>query len=85
MTSLTTSNAEVARNTRRPKGFGDTGASASLALLDDIPVSPASHRLASACASLETRPIVLSPRAARQVFCHEFHEYRCAEWYTADN
>jgi hypothetical protein len=65
VTSLTTSNAEIARNTRRPKGFGDAGASAVLALLDDISVSPASRRLASAPVSLETRPIVLSPRAAR--------------------
>src|SRR5208337_1871277 len=49
----------------RPKGSGGAGASAALALLDDIPVSPASRRLASAPAALGTRPIVLSPRAAR--------------------
>jgi hypothetical protein len=58
--SLTTSNAEIARNIRRPKGFGDAGASAVLALLGDIPVSPA---------SLETRPFVLSPRAASHALC----------------
>jgi len=50
----------------RPKGSGGAGASAALALLDDIPVSPASRRLASAPAALGTRPIVLSPRAARE-------------------
>jgi hypothetical protein len=49
----------------RPKGSGAEGASAALALLDDIPVSPASRRLASAPPALGTRPIVLSPRAAR--------------------
>ena len=49
----------------RPKGSGDTGASAALALLDDVPASPASRRLASAPAAPRTRPIVLSPRAAR--------------------
>jgi hypothetical protein len=43
---LTTSNAEIARNSRRPKGFGDAGASAVLALLDDIPGSSASRRIA---------------------------------------
>ena len=48
----------------RPKGSGGAGASAALALLDDIPVSPAARRLASAPAALGTRPIVLSPRAA---------------------
>jgi hypothetical protein len=41
------------------------GASAVLALLDDVPASPASRRLAAAPAALGTRPIVLSPRAAR--------------------
>jgi BlaI family transcriptional regulator, penicillinase repressor len=35
-----------------------------LALLDDVPASPASRRLASTPAALGTRPIVLSPRAA---------------------
>jgi hypothetical protein len=49
----------------RSKDSGGAGASAALALLDDIPVSPASRRLASAPAALGTRPIVLSPRAAR--------------------
>ncbi len=48
----------------RPWGSGGAGASAALALLDDVPASPASHRLASAPAALGTRPIVLSPRAA---------------------
>jgi len=41
------------------------GASAVLALLDDVPASPASRRLASAPAALGTQPIVLSPRAVK--------------------
>ena len=49
----------------RPKGSGGTGASAALALLDDVPASPASRRLASAPAAPRTRLIVLSPRAAK--------------------
>jgi hypothetical protein len=51
----------------RPKGSGGAGTSATLALLDDMPVSPASRRLASVPAALGTRPIVLSPRAVKRV------------------
>jgi cytochrome c oxidase subunit 4 len=49
-----------------PEGSGGAGASAALALLDDRSVSPASRRLASASTALGTRPIVLSPRAAKE-------------------
>jgi hypothetical protein len=45
----------------QPNFLSDLG----VALLDDIPVSPSSRRLAAAPAALGTRPIVLSPRAAR--------------------
>jgi hypothetical protein len=48
----------------RPKGSGGAGASAVLTLLDDVPASPASRRLAFAPVALGTRHIVLSPRAA---------------------
>ena len=82
MTSLTTSNAEIGLGRcadpdpaipMRPLGFGQAGAFAALALLDDGTTSPASRRLASAPAALGTRPIVLSPRAARDGPCARLH------------
>jgi hypothetical protein len=51
----------------RPLGSGGAGASAALALLDDVTASPASRCLASDPAALGTRLIVLSPRAARVI------------------
>jgi hypothetical protein len=51
-------------NAMRPSGSSAARTSASLALLDDVPASPASRRLASAPVALGTRPIVLSPRVA---------------------
>ena len=49
----------------RPKGSGGAWASASLALLDDAPTSPASRRLASAHAALGTRHILILGHAPR--------------------
>ena len=66
MTSLTTSNAEIATQPPcAPAGSGGAWASAALALLNDDTTSPASRRLASAHAALGTRPLVLPPRAVR--------------------
>ena len=42
-----------------PLGFGFARVSASLPLLDDVNASPASRRLASARAKLETRPLLI--------------------------
>ena len=42
----------------RPKGSGAAGASAALALLDDVPASPASRRLASAPAGPPERDLL---------------------------
>jgi hypothetical protein len=47
----------------RPKGSGGAGASAVLELLDDVPASPASLRLASAPAALGTRRILILGQA----------------------
>jgi hypothetical protein len=43
----------------RPLGFGQAGASAALALLDDVTTSPASRRLAAAPAWPETRYLLI--------------------------
>ncbi len=43
----------------RPEGSGGAWASASLALLDEAPISPASRRLASVRAALGTRHILI--------------------------
>ena len=67
-TSLTTSNAAIAAQPpcalRVP---GGAGASASLALLDDVPASPASRRLASAPAAPGTRPLLILGQAPSQI------------------
>jgi len=47
----------------RPSDSGGAGASAALALLDDVATSPASRRLASAPASSQTRPPVILGQA----------------------
>jgi hypothetical protein len=47
----------------RPTGSGGAWASAALALLDDVPTSPASRRLASAPAALGTRHILILGQA----------------------
>jgi hypothetical protein len=47
----------------RPMGSGGAWASAALVLLDDVPTSPASRRLASAHAALETRHILILGQA----------------------
>ncbi len=47
----------------RPMGSGGAWASAVLALLDDVPASPASRRLASAHAALGTRHILILGQA----------------------
>jgi hypothetical protein len=57
----------------RPKGFSGAGASAALTLLDDVTTSPASRRLAYTPAALETRPVVLLPRAASPHFSMFYH------------
>jgi hypothetical protein len=49
----------------RPMGSGGAWASAALALLDDVPASPASRRLASAHAALGTRHILILGQAPR--------------------
>jgi hypothetical protein len=49
----------------RPKGSGGAWASASLALLDNVPALPASRRLASAHAALGTRHILILGQAPR--------------------
>ena len=52
-TSLTTSNAEIARNPHAPFGFRRRGASAALALLDDVH----RHRLRRAALHLPPRAL----------------------------
>ena len=47
----------------RPLGFGQAGASAALALLDDGTASPVSRRLASAPAWPETRHLLILGQA----------------------
>ena len=47
----------------RPLGFGQAGASAALALLEDDTASPASRRLASAPAWPETRCLLIPGQA----------------------
>jgi hypothetical protein len=47
----------------RPTGSGGAWASAALALLDDVPTSPASRRLESAHAALGTRHILILGQA----------------------
>ena len=49
----------------RPSGSGGAGASAALALLDDVTTSPASRRLASAPAAPGTRPLLILGQAPR--------------------
>jgi hypothetical protein len=66
--SLTTSNAEIARNTHAPFGFRRRGASAALALLDDIH----RHRLRRAAWHLPPRrsergpPLILGRAPTRR-------------------
>jgi hypothetical protein len=65
-TSLTTSNAEIARNPHAPFGFrrrwGICGVGAPRRCTE---TSPASRRLASAPAALGTRPLLILGRAPR--------------------
>jgi hypothetical protein len=49
----------------RTMGSGGAWASAALVLLDDVPASPASHRLASAHAALGTRHTLILGHAPR--------------------
>jgi hypothetical protein len=50
----------------RPSGSGGAWASALLALLDDVPASPASRRLACTHAALGTRHILILGQAPGQ-------------------
>jgi hypothetical protein len=63
VTSSTTSNAAIAvQPPYALRVLGGAGASAALALLDDVPTSPESRRLASAPAASRTRPLLFSDR-----------------------
>ena len=65
-TSLTTSNAEIARNPRAPFGFRRReGICCVGAPRRCTPTSPASRRLASTLAALGTRPLLILGRAPR--------------------
>ena len=55
----------------RPSGSGVARASAALPLLDDVPASPASRRLASAHATPGTRPLLILGRAPRAILDHK--------------
>ena len=52
-------------NPMRPWGSGFAWASAALPLLDDVPASPASRRLASAHAKPGTRPLLILGQTPR--------------------
>ena len=58
-TSATTSDKEIHRNPFRPKGYGGTGSSTVLALLDNVQTLPALRRLVSDPAAPVTRPHLL--------------------------
>jgi hypothetical protein len=60
----------------RPKGSGGAWASASFALLDNVPALPASRRLASARAALGTRHILILGQApsATELLSHSFRK-----------
>ncbi len=51
----------------RPSGSGFAWASAALPLLDDVPASPASRRLASAHAKPGTRPLLILGQAPKRL------------------
>jgi hypothetical protein len=65
ITSLTTSNAEIAPKSYAPYGFRRRNGICCVGASRRCTTSPASHRLASAPAALGTWPIVLLPRAVR--------------------
>ena len=66
-TSLTTSNAEIARNPHAPFGFRRHGGICGVgAPRRCTPTSPALRRLASAPAALGTRPLLILGRAPRR-------------------
>ena len=67
--------------TQIPSGSGCARASASLPLLDDVPASPASRRLASARAQPGTRPLLMLGQAPSL----EFKPAVCSlHWGTVD-
>ncbi len=53
----------------RPKGYGGTGSSAVLALLDNVQTLPASRRLVSDPAAPVTRPQLLLGQAPKPGLC----------------
>ena len=66
--------------TQIPKGSGGAWASAALALLDNAPALPASRRLASAHAALETRHILILRQAPSLLNLEEFSLLNL-KWY----
>ena len=63
----------------RPKGYGGTGSSTVLALLDNVQTLPASRRLVSDPATLVTRPQLLLGQAPKPGLCIG----SCHSWQTA--